>query len=215
MKRIVFILLFGCLVLLLSACGNNDDDAGQGATDEAETEEKDKEADGNGNVNVDKGLMNVEVTLPASMFEGQDFETIKAEAEGEGIKEVTQNEDGSITYKMSKAKHEEMMDEIRTSITQSVDEMKNSEEYASIKDVKYNDSFTEFTLVVDQAAYEESMDGFAVFSLGMFGMLYQVYDGQKPDDTSVNIFVQDEASGEVFDEILYPDDFEGEAETEQ
>lgn len=38
-----------------------------------------------------------------------------AKAEEEGLK-VTENEDGSLTYKMSKSKHKEMMNEIKKTI---------------------------------------------------------------------------------------------------
>ena len=64
---------------------------------------------------MDKGLLNVEVTLPASMFEGEDMDSSIAEAEKEGIK-VTRNDDGSATYKMSKGKHKEMMKEMEAEL---------------------------------------------------------------------------------------------------
>jgi hypothetical protein len=56
------------------------------------------------------------------------------------------------------------------------------------------------------------MDGFATMTFGMSGMLYQMYDGVSEDAYSVTIKVEDEASGETIDEIVYPDDME---ETEE
>lgn len=147
------------------------------------------------------------------MFEGEDIDTVIADAKKEGIKEVTKNEDGSLTYKMSKAKHKEMMEELRKGILETVEETKNSEDYVSIKDVTYNDSFTEFTLLVNKSDYENSMDGFAAFGLGLSGMYYQLYNGVDPDKYKVTISLKDEATNEVFDEIVYPDDLE-EEETE-
>ncbi|MDP4549924.1 hypothetical protein Q9251_03410 [Alkalihalobacillus macyae] len=68
----------------------------------------------------------------------------------------------------------------------------------------YN-SFSKFTVIVDKESYENSMDGFATITLGMSGMIYQIYDGADPEKYSVTISMKDEASGEVFDEIVYPD----------
>ncbi|MED4531796.1 hypothetical protein [Metabacillus fastidiosus] len=200
MKKMAFI-LFALLLTILSACSNN----------ASEDEKSDKKAEET--VDVKKGLLNVEITLPASMFEGQDIDTVIADAKKEGVTEVTKNEDGSLTYKMTKAKHKEMMQELEKSILETIEETKNSKDYVSIKDITHNDSFSEFTLIVDKAKYENSMDGFAALGLGMSGMMYQIYNGSDPD-TKVKIFIKDEATQEVFDETVYPDDLEQE-ETEE
>lgn len=60
-------------------------------------------------IEVDKGILNVEITLPASMFEGQDIDETIEEAKKDGIKEAVKHDDGSVTYKMSRSKHNEMM----------------------------------------------------------------------------------------------------------
>ncbi|MEW8987432.1 MAG: hypothetical protein AB2401_10610, partial [Bacillus sp. (in: firmicutes)] len=158
-------------------------------------------------IEVDKGLLNVELTMPASMFEDENIDSTIAEAEAKGIK-VTKNNDGSVTYKMSKSKHKEMMKELEKELTKSLDELKNDEELASIQDITHNKSFSEFTLIVDKAAYENSFDGFAVLGLGFSGMYYQLFKGIDVDDFKVTIFVKDGATGEVFGEVVYPDALE-------
>lgn len=125
---------------------------------------------------MDKGLLNVEVMLPASMFEGEDMDSSIAEAEKEGIK-VTRNDDGSVTYKMSKSKHKEMMKEMETELQKTIADTKNGEDYPSVKEVSYNKDYSEFTLEVEREAYENSFDGFAVFGLGLSGMFYQLFNG--------------------------------------
>ncbi|MCV9886702.1 hypothetical protein [Metabacillus halosaccharovorans] len=207
MKRYTYLFMM-LLSLLLVACGNNDQE--NNASNNKESAKQKDEQTEDESVDVKKGLLNVEVTLPASMFEGEDIDTVIADAKKEGVKEVTKNEDGSLTYKMSKAKHKEMMEELKTGILETIEETKNSEDYVSIKDITHNDSFSEFTLVVEKSAYEDSMDGFAAFGLGISGMYYQLYNGVDPDDYKVTIFLKDEASQEVFDEIVYPDDLEEE-----
>lgn len=156
----------------------------------------------------EKGNDSVEIRLPASMFEGQDIDEVIAGAKETGINEVIKNEDGSFTYKMSKATHNEVMKETETEILKFIEDTKNGEDYTSIKDITHNKSFSEFTLVVDQGAYENSLDGFAVFGFGILGMYYQLFDGATPDDLEVTIFIEDVDSGDVFGTVIYPDDID-------
>ncbi|KMM38286.1 hypothetical protein [Guptibacillus hwajinpoensis] len=206
MKKISYT-IFVLSLTLLAACSSNEqssnNDKSQAATNQ--TEEDNEKSKDDGEVAVDKGLLSVEVTIPASMVESENTEETIASAKEQGIKEVTENEDGSVTYKMSKSVHKELMNEIGASIEETVEETKNSEDFVSIKDISHNDSFSKFTVIVDKESYENSMDGFATITLGMSGMIYQIYDGADPEKYSVTISMKDEASGEVFDEIVYPD----------
>lgn len=149
-------------------------------------------------IQVDKNLLNVEVNLPASMFEGSTAEEIKAEAALNGIDNVTVNSDGSVTYVISKAKHRELLEENRKTIIATIEDIITSGNFPSIKDVKYNDAFTEFTLVVDRAAFENSFDSFAVLGLYISASFYQIFDGRKQDDIDVTIHYEDASSGVVF-----------------
>ena len=141
-KLLAFLLL---TVLTLAACSSTDD-ANEKADNGKQEDKKTKET--SGAVAVDKGLLNVEVTIPASFLEGEDIDTVVANAKEEGIKDVKKNDDGSVTYKMSKAQHKEMMQEMKASVTEYVDELINGEDFASIKDVEYNKDFSKFTLEV-------------------------------------------------------------------
>lgn len=202
MKRILILSLFMLLAIFVSACNQEKaaDDKSD-ASKKAKTEEKTDEK----SIEVDKGLLNVEITLPASFFEDQDIETVISEAKEDGVKEVVKNDDGSLTYKMTKSKHKEMMEELKGSLLETVEDAKSNEDFASIKDVTHNNSFSEFTLVVDQEKYENSFDGFAALGLGISGMYYQLFDGANPEEYKVTIFIKNEATGEVFNTIEYPD----------
>ncbi|MCA1010663.1 hypothetical protein [Halobacillus halophilus] len=217
MKKLWWILA-ACL-FMLAACGS---DSGSSSGSEAESgevnqseeqavseEESSSSEDKEKSVEVDKNLLNVEVTIPKSFFElqNQDFERIKAEAKEKGIQEVIDNGD-TVTYKMSKAKHKEMMKEMEKQMTATVEEIKNDENYSSIQDIQANPNFSEFILSVDRETYENSLDGFAVMGLGMTGMLYQLFDGAGPEEYDVTINVVDAAKEEVFDTIHYPEAFE-------
>jgi hypothetical protein len=204
MRKIGLILLV-LVMTLLAACSSNEQATN---SEEKKSSSENKEGKKNEAVSVDKGLLNVEVTLPASFFEGDDIDKVIADAKKDGVKEVTKNEDGSLTYKMSKSKHKEMMKELETGIEESIEEAKTGGDFTSVKDITHNGSFTEFTLLVDKAAYENSFDGFAAIGFGMSGMMYQMFNGTEADDAKVTIFVKDEATQEIFDETVYPDALE-------
>ena len=163
-------------------------------------------------IEVDKGLLSTEITLPASLFEGQNLDEVIANAKEQGVSEVIQNEDGSLTYKMSKATHEKLMKETADHVLKTIDELKSGENFKSIQDVTYNDSFSEFTLVVDQPAYEGGFDGFAAFGIGMVALIYQTYDGVPQEKRRVTIDIKDQNSGEIFDTIIYPDAWDQQAQ---
>ena len=130
------ILLFSFMMALslLAACSSDDKEVSSDNTQNGTKQEKNEE---NESISVDKGLFDVEVTLPSTFFEGEDIETIAKQAKEDGVGEVTQNEDGSITYKMTKSKHKEMMKEMEASVLESVDQITASEDFPSIKDVSY------------------------------------------------------------------------------
>ncbi|WP_370222322.1 hypothetical protein [Cytobacillus sp.] len=200
---------FGLVILsaFLFIAGCSSEETKDTGTEETSKEADKKNEDENESVQVDKGLINVEVTLPAAMFEGEDLDSSIAEAEKEGIK-VTRNDDGSVTYEMSKGKHKEMMKEMETELQKTIEDTKNGEDYPSVKEVSHNKDYSEFTLEVEREAYENSVDGFAVFGLGLTGMFYQLFNGVDPEKYEVKILVKDTSTGEVFDEIVYPDAME-------
>lgn len=193
-------------MLVLAAC-SSDNEKGKKDIEKNETADTDNKSEKDESVGVDKGIFNVEITLPASFFEGEDIDTVIADAKKDGIKEATKNADGSVTYKMSKEKHKEMMSEMEVGVKESMDELV-SEDYPSIREVSANKNYSTFTLIVDKAAYEGSFDGFATMGIGMMGMYYQVFDGAESDNVKVEIHVQDATTKEVFDTMVFPDDMQ-------
>ena len=121
MKKIGFVLSIFMLVFLVACSSDGEKNSKE------ETGEK---------VAVDKGILNVEVTLPASFFEGEDIDEAIASAKEDGVTDVIKNSDGSLTYKMPKSKHKEMMAEMSGNLISYVEELKTDEELLSIQDVK-------------------------------------------------------------------------------
>lgn len=158
-------------------------------------------------IQVDKGLLSNKITLPGSLFKGKTAEQIKADAQNSGVSEVTINADNSVTYKMTKEAYNKMMKETTDAMKQQIDNMKSGKDFKSIKDVKYNSNFTEFTVVVDKAAFEGSFDGFSALGIGISSMFYQAVDGVATEKLKTTIKYEDEKTGNVFNTVVYPDAF--------
>ena len=195
---------FSATALLLTACG--------GENEKATEQEKETEENAGESLSVDKGILNVDVTLPASFFADSTEEEIIAGAKESGITEAVVNEDGSVTYTMSKSKHKEMMKEMKESVVSTIDEVVNSGDYTSIKDISYNKSFTEFDVKVNRQQYEGSFDGFAILGLVMSSAYYNAFDGKSGEDLQIVFNMIDETTGETYDTAVYPDDWESEEE---
>lgn len=208
MRKVLVILLS---LIVLVACGTNNESTKK-EEEKATNGEKTETSEDGASLDVDKNLLSVEITVPANMVE--DIADTVAQGEEEGF-QVTENEDGSLTYKMSKARHKELMGELKANFQETLDEIASSEDFASIEEIKANDDFTEFTMVVDKEKYENSMDVFATIPLGMAGAIYMLFDGQEPDSNfNIQIHMESLENGEVFDTVKFPEDFENE-ETEQ
>ena len=191
-KRLI---AFSAIALLLTACG------GEATEQEKETEESAGES-----LSVDKGIVNVDVTLPASFFLDSTEEEIIAEAKENGIIETVVNKDDSVTYTMSKSKYNEMMKEIGDSIASTIDEIVNSGDYTSIKEISYNKDYTKFDVKVNRQQYEEGFDGFAVIGLVMVSTYYNAFEGNSREELKTIFNMVDETTGEIYDTAIYPDD---------
>ena len=199
-----WLIAFSATALLLTACG--------GENEETTEQEKETEENSGESLDVDKGIFNVDITLPASFFEDSTEEEIIAGAKEQGITEAVVHEDGSVTYTMSKSKHKEMMKELGDSVVSTIDDIVNSGDYTSIKEISYNKDFTEFDVKVNRQQYEEGFDGFAIFGLVIGSTYYSAFDGKSGEDLQIVFNMIDETTGEIYDTAIYPDEWESEEE---
>ncbi|ACT04193.1 hypothetical protein [Paenibacillus sp. JDR-2] len=189
-----------------AATGNNaSSNAGTAATP-ANSSNAETKTDG-GQIEVDKGLLNTELTLPASFFEGDErtSDQIIADVKSKGVKEVTANADGSYTYKMSKSVYNDMLKETEKGVLDYTEKMTDGTTFQSIKSVDHNKALSEFTVTVDKAAFESSFDAFAGLGLGVSAMMYQAFSGVAQDKYKITIHYKDADTKEVFNTVVYPD----------
>lgn len=196
-KKIVILLL--TLALALSGCGSSaaattDTAPSDETAQTAESTEGDiSELDSLGDIEVEENLFSVELTIPAEYIGESTQEDLDAIANENGYKSVTLNSDGSATYVMTKAQHEEMMNELAANINDSLAQMIGSEDYPNITEVVANDNFTEFTVTTTSTELSLN-ESFSVLAFYMYGGMYNIFNGTPVDNVHVDFINAD--SGE-------------------
>lgn len=201
-KYLVLALIAGSLIL--TACGTKEESIindsqevaiGDGENTETVTEEEIEDTSSEGSVEVDETLFNVELTIPAAYLDENvtqaDLDEICKE---NGYKSITLNSDGTATYVMSKKQHKEMMEEYKTSIRQTLDEMIGSEDYPNVTAIETNDDFTKFTVTTTSTELSLS-ESFSVLTYYIAGGMYNVFNGTPVDNIVVEFVNAD--TGEI------------------
>jgi hypothetical protein len=210
------------LALVAGACGASNDETAENAPpaaaqpaeaiapsdpDDGESEDL-SELEAIGDIEVDRGLLSVEITIPASLAGEADIDGLVSEfsAEGIDVSDARRNPDGSITYKMSRGDHRRLLTSLRDSFVESFDEA--AEDFDSVQSITFNDELTRFRITVNRAAFENSFDGFVVFLPLFAAGIYAAFDGRDPEGMRIDIDYVDAATGQVYDTFVAPDDLQ-------
>ncbi|MBR4656335.1 MAG: hypothetical protein IKO68_07160 [Oscillospiraceae bacterium] len=233
MKRFLAILMAALLLLTLAACGgktseppaptnapasggsssateapaptNAPADSGNTAAPDNGSGSGSAATDPAGSVDVDVGKNTVTITIPADFMEVEGSEEeIIAEAQEEGITDVVINDDGSVTYTMTKEKHEEMLSKMAGEIDNAIKESLEGENAdPTYKSITHNADYSQFEMAVDPALYEESSGSINAMSFTMLGAYYQAYAGKENADCTV--IVKNAETGEEIEQVTYDD----------
>lgn len=207
-KRIIALLIATSMVIsLFTGCGKKEEpvdlkplpreDAAESEAEVASESSTDADWDqinALGDVNVDKDLFDVKLTIPKDFIGETTQEKLDAAVKEKGYKSATLNDDGSVTYVITKAQHKEMLDEIKKTIDKGLEDMVKSSDYPSITNVTANNDYTVFTVTTknEEPDLAESM---SVLALYMYGGMYAIFSGESTDNIHVD-FVND-ATGKV------------------
>lgn len=200
-KKVTSIILAILLILSFTGCSQSAADPTTDNNDVSTTEATSAQ------IETDEKLLTVEITLPASLFEGEDMASFDTDAyvKEQGLISATVNTDNSVTVTMTKSRHKELLDEMTTSLDTTFAEFVNGEDTAYIKEITHNDDFTAVTMKVDKAAYENAFD-FTPLAIGLSVAMYQAFT---ETEYHVEISIVDVATGEAINSITYPDALNG------
>ena len=198
MKKIYLLsgLLLVMMLFILTGCSKENEQVTEEKNINFENENV-SDIDSLGDMEVDKGVFNVEITVPSEYVGEKTQEELTALAEENGYKSVTLNEDGSATYIMSKSQHKKMMDELKESFDTSLQEMLQSEEYPSITDIKHNDDYTDFTVTTSHTELDLA-ESFSTMVFYMYGGMYAAFNDSDVDNVHVSFI--NSVTGEIISE---------------
>ena len=197
--KLIKILLCIFMVLNLVGCsGNKSSDDTQSSN---ESNEGIKVSTGENSTRVYNTVTNVKVTLPASLFEYADTEVTQEDLDNaafeNGFISATLNEDGSVTYVMSKDKYNAYVAELTMSIDKGLEELCNTEN-STIVDIKHNADFTDYTITLD-ADVVGFTESFVSLAIVLYSAFYYGFTGK--DMTSGVHFTYVNKSGDILDEF--------------
>ena len=141
-----------------------------------------------GRIKTENGVFFVTITIPAEFEE----ETTQEELDKlVGVKYVSaiKNEDGSVTYKMTKAQHKASMEETAASIDRGLQEMVDSGEY-SFTEINHNDDYTYFEVKMSTNEFGWN-DIFSVILFEVDGSLYGLLAGHENEIITVEFYNPD------------------------
>lgn len=219
MKKVVCILLSLVICIGFSACGNS----GSGSTSSpppsgslAQSSSTQIVSSGGQAIEADVGLFTVELTLPASLYtlgstdlteeekESKIEEAVERAKQQDGILDATRDADGNVVLTLTRAKHQELLDEAKAAIEEMIAKYTDGETVQSIKTIVGKDNFSVFDVEMDKAS-AGPMDTMIGLPLAMSGCMYLAYAGEDSPRVTINFI--DEATGDVFQTTVYPDDF--------
>lgn len=186
----------GCATTTETSSGNPDggsETTTNSATDAESTEES-------GGIEVDEGLLTVDITFPESFVSMGETEmtqeTVDASAAEQGYLGGKLNDDGSVTYTMTKLKQRELLDQMKSDFDDTIQE--TLAEYPNVKSVTRNDDFSEVSIEVSE---QDLATGFLAFGFSFTAYFYQVLDGK---EFATDIVYVDAATGEELSRTSYP-----------
>ncbi len=145
-------------------------------------------------VEVDKGIFNVTLTIPKDFVGETTQDELDKSVEENGYKSATLNDDGSVTYVMTKEQHKKMLDGVKEGIDQNLNDMVGSEKYPNITSITTNENYTSFTITTKNSALDTA-ESFAVIGMYVFGGMYAVFSGEEVYNIHVDFVNAD--SGEI------------------
>ena len=158
------------------------------ASEDGQLEEDMKELSAIGDVEVENGLLIVTITVPSELA-GEISQEELEQNKGDTYTSATLNEDGSVTYKMTKTQYKEMLNSISESLDKSFQKLVDDEN-CSISSVTHNDDYTVFDVIVEGTELSFT-DAFTVYAFYMSGGLYGIFTGQEPEHIIVNFYDPD------------------------
>lgn len=190
-----------CILMMLNLVGCSGNKSSEDSQSSNESSGGIQVSTGDDSARIYNTVTNVKVTLPASLFEYVDEEISQEDLDKaafeNGFISATLNEDGSVTYVMSKDKYNAYVAELAMSIDKGLEELCNTEN-STIVDIKHNADFTDYTITLD-ADVVGFTESFVSLAIVLYSAFYYGFTGK--DMTSGVHFTYVNRNGDILDEF--------------
>jgi len=203
-KRLFSLVLALAVSVSMIACGGSASGGGASSGGKAETtvsvEEK---GTAENKLAVDDNLLTVDVTLGSAFFEDSTPEEIQAAAKENGFLGCKINDDGSVTYTMTKGKRKEFLENYEKSIEETLKGYIEGENAVdSFQEIQHNSDFSEFNVTMDSEK-ATVWDTLYCIPLYIAGAYYQIFAGKDPDQLDVIVNFIDVNTKEIVESGSY------------
>ncbi len=147
-------------------------------------------------VEVDEGLFTVTITMPQEFVGEKTQEELDLEREELGYKSADLNDDGSVTYVMTKRQHREALKKTAEGMQETINGIVGSPDYPGISAIHVNDDLTEFRIVMNTKSVGLN-ETFVAMTLAFGSKLYNTFAGD-PDKDGVITWIYEETGEELF-----------------
>lgn len=127
---------------------------------------------------------NIEITIPALYMEGSTQEELDQEFSPYAT--ATINDDGSVTFVMSKTMHAALLEIVGKELANELNAVPGSTDFPNVTAIEMNDDFTEINLTTTatEATDDETMSALYVY---MFGKMYNIFNQTETNVVTVNL----------------------------
>ncbi len=203
MKKLILSVISLILSISLVACSGGTAAVSSSSLQSSDSQsEQSPDSSSISSVEVDENLITVDITLPASFFENKTEEEIKKDDDG-NYKKITINDDGSVTFTMTKAKHAQLLKNMQEEFLINFSEMVESEDFPYITAIDCSKDFSKVTISVDGVKYKDIFFDVSPLAVGLSIMMYQSFAGES--NATCTIDTVDNQTNEIIDSVVYPD----------
>ncbi|MBQ3787044.1 MAG: hypothetical protein II799_07185 [Lachnospiraceae bacterium] len=120
---------------------------------------------------------NLSLTVPPTYVYGATQADLDAVAKEHGYVSVTLNDNGSVTYVLTKEQHEELLSKLKEGIDEKIAYLpSSSKSYKDITSISANDDYTDFVINMDAKSISDKTS-MAMLELKLLSTMYNAFNG--------------------------------------
>lgn len=197
MKKILIFMLCMAAVAAMSGCGKKETKPEATPTAAPQVVE-------NGAISATEEDGKVKVMMPVTVFGEDAEETVEAVKVNRGFESAAIGDNGYVTFIMTKEQHEEWKNDAAESAKKSANEIISDERYLGMKEITFNEDYTEANITTQKAVYVSERDAVAAEGIANSVFFYQSISGKSTEELKCTVSFVDEATGEILETVVFP-----------